>query len=144
MQKVGKGPFDEKEGACTGSGSEAGTEATSSAESEQLGEEPDNDRDAAEESCLDDTAVRKRLVVSNVQEGAQGEEAECLPESRAAARKSRKRKRLREDPDSMQSLKRQLAEAKQSIATPTSTNNGDSAPAASAPQVCGRACQRLA
>ena len=136
-QQIREG-LDERDSACADSGSESGTEAISSAESEELEEELDTDRDAAEESHLDDAAVRKRLVVSNDQEGTHGDEAVHLPESRAAARKSRKRKRLGEDPDSMQSLKRQLAEAKQSSVGAADTNNGDSAPATSAPQVCGR------
>ena len=136
-QQIREG-LNERDSACAKSGSESGTEAISSAESEELEEEPDSDRDAAEESHLDDAAVSKRLIVSNDQEGTHGEEAVHLPESRAAARKSRKRKRLEEDPDSMQSLKRQLAEAKQSSVDAADTNNGDSAPAASAPQVCGR------
>ena len=136
-QQAGEG-LNDKDGACTELGSESGGEAHSSPESEELEEEPDHARDAAEESCLDDAAARKRLAINNDQEDTQGEEAVHLPESRAAARKSRKRRRLGEDPDSMQSLKRQLAEAQQSSAGAADTNNGDSAQAASAPQVCGR------
>lgn len=113
-------------------------EDASEAEEEETGslQEEDADEDVPEEIPLDDAAVRESLVDGS-QADIAGEEQQDRPRSRADARHSRKRKQQSEDPDSLQSLKRQLTEAKRNStnsAIGTDVNNGDSA-AAAPPQV---------
>ena len=94
--------------------------------------------DGVEEVPLDNTALRERLVNVEAADRAEADE-EQRPESRAAKR-HKKRKHQSEDPNSLQSLKRQLTEAKRSAAAGSSSgptadvNNADSAGAAN-PQV---------
>lgn len=94
--------------------------------------------DGFEEILLDNTALRDRLVNGEAADRAEADE-EQRPESRAVKR-HRKRKHQSEDPNSLQSLKRQLTEAKRSAAAGSSSgptadvNNADSAGAAN-PQV---------
>ena len=89
---------------------------------------------------MDNTALRDTLVNGEAADRAEAEaDEEQRPESRAAKR-HRKRKHQSEDPNSLQSLKRQLTEAKRRSAAGSSSgpaadiNNADSAGAAN-PQV---------
>ena len=111
-------------------------EEDDSADEQEVGEEEDG---AGKEPVLDSTALSASLASRSKEETAEPEQ-EQRPESRADKR-HKKRKVQSEDPDSLQSLKRQLTEAKRQASAAAApehddtVTNADSAAAAS-PQVC--------
>lgn len=118
------------------SDSQPGTEEDDSTDAHEV----DGGEDVgARGAPLDSTALRESLASRANEEDAGDEQELRRPESRATKR-HKKRKEQSEDPDSLQSLKRQLTEAKRqaSEAAPpehaSPVNNADSA-AAAIPQV---------
>ncbi len=115
--------------------SQPGTEQDDSADEQEAEEEEDG---VATEPVLD-SKVHGETLASRSEEQTEPEH-EQRPESRAAKR-HKKRKVQSEDPDSLQSLKRQLTEAKRQASTAAqpehqdTVTNADSA-AAAPPQVC--------
>ncbi len=116
--------------------SQPGADEDDSADDSEVEVEEDG---IGKEPAWDSTALRESLVSRSEEETLKPEQ-EQRPESRASKR-HKKRKVQSEDPDSLQSLKRQLTEAKrQASATAqpahdATVTNADSAAAAS-PQVC--------